>query len=979
MNPNRYPTRSNASSHPEQDYSASSQDLVSLAEDELGEQATTLASLRDRQLRAFFEGAIDAMIITDAEGRYIDVNPAACDLFDLPREELLGRNITDFFTADKEFLKNWQTVQTEQRFIGECCLQSSNGTLRDVEYATTTHFLPHRHLSVLRDITERKQAKAKIRSLNEQLEQRVLERTQQLERANQELRREIQERQRTEAALCKNEVRHQKVLNNLSELVCCFLVDGTLTFVNRAYCEFFGKSPQELIGYSFFDLIPPSDRAIPRQKIATLLQTKGSITYEHQVLAADGSILWQEWTDQAVCDATTGKVVEFQSVGRDITDRKLAEVVLQQQADLERLIGAITQRIRQSLDLNEILETTVAEVQHLLQVDRVLVYRLEEDFSGTVVVESVAPGWQSILNQTILDPCLAKEYVEKFQQGLVTAKADIYHEGIQPCHIELLAQFQVRANLVIPILQGEKLWGLLIAHQCAAPRQWQAWELTLLKQLATQVSIAIQQSELFHHVQRLNADLERKVKQRTAELQLAHDFESALKRITDRVRDSLDETQILQSAVEELVRGLRISCCNAALFDLEHGTSTIHYEYTTSVLPSYGRVSYLADFPEIYGQLLQAQCFQFCSLIPNPDRGQVAMLCCPIFDDQGVLGDLWLINQSYYCFSAADIRLVEQVASQCAIALRQSRLYQTAQAQVKELERLNQLKDDFLSTVSHELRTPMSSIKMAIQMLETVLFNRAGANFLSHSPDQPLTTSPSTPLYSALQRAERYFHILKTECQREIRLINDLLDLSRLDAETEPLLMSTITPHVWISHAVGSFYDRAQQQQQRIQLNLPDDLPLLTTDLSYLERIFTELLTNACKYTPIGGTITINASHQITERSPIQKSSLYPKTQNALPLNARKLYQSSISSPSLTANSSFLLLSISNTGVEISPAEFERIFDRFYRIPNSDPWKHGGTGLGLALVKKLTETLGVKIWVESQKMQTTFTLQFPIT
>jgi GAF domain-containing protein len=186
-------------------------------------------------------------------------------------------------------------------------------------------------------------------------------------------------------------------------------------------------------------------------------------------------------------------------------------------------------------------------------------YRLETDFGGTIAVESVAPGWQPILNQTITDSCFGRSSAEKFQQGLVSAKADIYQAGLQPCHIELLEKFQVRANLVIPILQGENLWGLLIAHQCAAPRQWQAWEVTLLKQLAAQVGLAIQQSELFHHVQRLNTDLERQVKQRTAELQLAHDFESTLKRITDRVRDSLDETQILQSAVEELVHGLRVS------------------------------------------------------------------------------------------------------------------------------------------------------------------------------------------------------------------------------------------------------------------------------------------------------------------------------------------------------------------------------------------------------------------------------------
>jgi signal transduction histidine kinase len=409
---------------------------------------------------------------------------------------------------------------------------------------------------------------------------------------------------------------------------------------------------------------------------------------------------------------------------------------------------------------------------------------------------------------------------------------------------------------------------------------------------------------------------------------------------------------------------------------LERGTSTIYYEYTTSVSPSHGRVSYLADFPEIYGQLLQAQYFQFCSLIPNPVRGPVAMLCCPIFDDQGVLGDLWLINQSYYCFSPADIRLVEQVASQCAIALRQSRLYQTAQAQVKELERLNHLKDDFLSTVSHELRTPMASIKMAIQMLETVLFNQTSDILTLADVGEPsLVATQNHLLHSALQRAERYFHILKTECQREIQLINDLLDLSRLDTETKSLCLTPIVPQVWLTQMVDAFHDRVQQQHQQIFLDLPAELPALITDLSYLDRVLTELLTNACKYTPRGGTIRITASYQKGAETFAQTSADALNYKNGIETFDRSVSPNlGLSQP---ANS--FLLSISNTGAEIPPGELQHIFDRFYRIPNSDPWKHGGTGLGLALVKKLVEALGATIEVVSQNAETIFTLKFPMT
>lgn len=226
-------------------------------------------------------------------------------------------------------------------------------------------------------------------------------------------------------------------------------------------------------------------------------------------------------------------------------------------------------------------------------------------------------------------------------------------------------------------------------------------------------------------LQQLNTDLDYQVQERTAQLQQALDFEATLKRITDKVRDSLDESQILQTVVQELALVLDIICCDTALYNLVDCTSTICYEYTveddegTLKTPSsIGRVVQMADVPDVYRQLLQGQYFQYCDLTLDPIRSQVAVLSCPIVDDRGVLGDLWLFNHKNDAFDELELRLVQQVANHCAIAIRQARLYQTATAQVESLEKLNQLKDDFLSTVSHELRTPITNMKMALQMLK---------------------------------------------------------------------------------------------------------------------------------------------------------------------------------------------------------------------------------------------------------------------
>lgn len=179
------------------------------------------------------------------------------------------------------------------------------------------------------------------------------------------------------------------------------------------------------------------------------------------------------------------------------------------QSEAERIVAAVTQRIRQSLKLDEILQTTADEVRQLFDVDRVVIYRFDLDWSGVVVVESLASGWLPILGLHVIDTCFQTTHAEDYRQGRIKAIEDINTAGLTPCHVELLQELQIRANLVVPILQPEKLWGLLIAHQCRGTRSWQPAEIGLFSQLASQAAIAIQQSELCQQLQQANQELQR--------------------------------------------------------------------------------------------------------------------------------------------------------------------------------------------------------------------------------------------------------------------------------------------------------------------------------------------------------------------------------------------------------------------------------------------------------------------------------------
>jgi signal transduction histidine kinase/pSer/pThr/pTyr-binding forkhead associated (FHA) protein len=277
-----------------------------------------------------------------------------------------------------------------------------------------------------------------------------------------------------------------------------------------------------------------------------------------------------------------------------------------------------------------------------------------------------------------------------------------------------------------------------------------------------------------------------------------------------------------------------------------------------------------------------------------------------------------------------ELGLVQTIADQGAIAVHQASLYQrvqelntdleqqvqerTAELQLKmrELEQLNALKDDFLSTVSHELRTPMANIKMAIHMLKQFPMD---------------------------QRQDRYLNILNNECARETELINNLLDLQRLESGNQVIGQESLDLNTWLPTVLEAFQTRSQQRQQTLQIHYPENMPQLHSNRHSIERVLAELLNNACKYTDADGEISLIVT--LTEPNGIQ-------------------FQ--------VANQS-----------EISATELPRIFDKFYRVPNADRWKQGGTGLGLALVKKLVQQLQGEISVTSENGITTFIVDLPLT
>ncbi|MEG4234680.1 PAS domain S-box protein [Microcoleus sp. Pol11C3] len=177
---------------------------------------------------------------------------------------------------------------------------------------------------------------------------------------------------------------------------------------------------------------------------------------------------------------------------------------------LQALMGVIG-KIRESLELETIFKITATELRQLLNADRVVVYRFlpESEWNeGEVVSEDVLPQYRPSLGAKVHDHCFGEQFAAKYQKGYVQAVTDIYKARLLPCHLNILKRFQIRANLVVPLLQGQHLWGLLCIHQCGNPRDWQEDEIEFARQVGDHLAVAIHQAELHLQTQRQIAQIE---------------------------------------------------------------------------------------------------------------------------------------------------------------------------------------------------------------------------------------------------------------------------------------------------------------------------------------------------------------------------------------------------------------------------------------------------------------------------------------
>jgi PAS domain S-box-containing protein len=307
---------------------------------------------------------------------------------------------------------------------------------------------------------------------------------------------DISDRKQVLSSLRASEERFRQLAENIDEVFWMSSLEShQLIYVSPAYERIWGRTTESLYQQpdSWLEAIHPLDR--DRVLAALKYQCQGQYDEEYRIVRPDESIRWIRDRVFPIQDEQ-GSVYRLAGIAEDITTRKQAEAELHRQTLQRQLFAEITLKIRQSLELEAILETTITEVRRILQVDQVLVYQLRADGSGTILTEALVPDCQSLLGEDISELSLAESSLQPYTKGGKCAASTLYQAEVPSGYIEMLQPFDVKVNLVVPILQRDVLWGLLIARQCNGSRQWEAFETELLRQLADQVGIALAQSQL---------------------------------------------------------------------------------------------------------------------------------------------------------------------------------------------------------------------------------------------------------------------------------------------------------------------------------------------------------------------------------------------------------------------------------------------------------------------------------------------------
>jgi GAF domain-containing protein len=631
----------------------------------------------------------------------------------------------------------------------------------------------------------------------------------------------------------------------------------------------------------------------------------GAITLTHREVGAfsDAHVqLLQIFADQAVIAIENVRLfTELQARNRDLT-----------------ATGEILQVISRSpTDAQPVFDTIADNAVRLFRPWSVAVYRFDGEFMHVAAVRGGLPGSEQYLREQggrrpTRDVMAGRCIIDRS----VIHVPDFETDPNVPMAAREIARVRgFRATINVPMLRrGEPIGVISVSRAETGP--FSQAEIDLLQTFADQAVIAIENVRLFKELQARTGELTRSV----SELR-------ALGEVSQALSSTLDVDVVLNTIVTRANDLIGADGCT--IFEYNEVTEQFHLRATRNLEPRLVELARGTPLRKgdqgILGQLpMGRQAVQvpditagsYSSPISDAliEAGYRAVVAVPLIREDHLIGALTMNRKTPGEFPAETIELLQTFATQSALAIQNARLFREIEQKSRELEAASRHKSEFLANMSHELRTPLNAVIGFSEVLSERMFGELN------------------------EKQDEYLKDIHASGQHLLSLINDILDLSKIEAGRMELELSDFDLPMTIDNALTLVRERAARRSIALNTAVDERVGQVHADERKIRQVLLNLLSNAIKFTPEGGRIHVEA---------------------------RSVNES-------------IEVSVTDTGVGIAPEDQEAVFEEFRQVGTAEK-KVEGTGLGLALSRKFIELHGGKIWVKSEVgAGSTFTFTVPV-
>lgn len=923
-------------------------------------------------------------VITDLKANIEYVNPAFEKITGYTLAEVLGKNVRVLQSGETPrsiYDDLWKTIKAGRSWHGEWKNRKKNGEKYWEDVIITPITDDNRqvmnYLAVKQDVTDRKKADLEIFNLNQNLEEKIKQRTKELEKSNRVLKEEIEKRKKTEHELTLSQQNYRNVVENVKEIIFKTDAEGNWMFLNQAWEEITGFPVDESIGERFMNYVYPDDRQRNWDLFEPLIQReKDHCKHEVRYLTKDGSYIWLEVFARLGLDEDN-QIIGTYGTLQDITVRKRAENFEREVLDLSANFTGIS--------FNEIdgaLNVALERIGQFLTADRAYIFEIDsaqDSMSNTYewCTQGVAP---EISNLKDIPVDIFPMWMEQLNQGnaiIIPSVSDMPESW----HAEkaILEPQGIQSLVVLPMYEEERLIGFvgldLVKHQ----REFLDIEIKILNIWGTMLSNLVyrKQTEFLLEQTRQNHEtfyntvddflyiLNDEWKIIDMNLSMCNRLGYLKEELQNRPIRSLlmeEQGQLVENIFDSLLEGQTDYCTipmvtkggkkipietklkrgfwdgQAVVFGASKDISKLRLseeKFSTAFHSNSGLMA-ISDlesgrYLDVNNAFLEAVEFSREELIGRqsveldlfPDPAFQARILDKVQTENSIrkYEMNWKTKSGTIRIGLLSADTIFIGDRKCMLSVtiditdRKKAEEEASKARI-EAEEANRAKSEFLSRMSHELRTPMNSILGFGQLLEMGKLDGPQERGVKH-----------------IMQSGRHL----------LNLINEVLDISRIEAGRLELSIEPVS----LENVIYEMIDLVQPQVEKNNLNLKFAVTessrlCVKVDRQRFKQIILNIINNAVKYNKEGGSVTIE-TEKVNQRG-----------QTAIRVLVR------------------------DTGLGIAEEDIDKLFTPFERI-GAEKTRTEGTGLGLAVVKKLTEAMAGNVGLTSKKGEgSTFWVEFPV-